>query len=209
MMRLMKAPGTALIQFATQESKDLEYPEANRAHKVYASWMSGYTPEEIAKSKGLEVEQVEKDLEYVSQSLPVRTLIAHGNDRSRILLQREQSDDFRRLMKESLEKTATDYIKEGLSPAGALREFREAVGMVEKPGTFVTLNQAFVSPGSVNSPIGSGAPRSAEDLIRKVLKRIEEQRVPPTLDTAPIDIEAEDSGEEVVETEDSIPDDND
>lgn len=205
----MKAPETALIQFQTQESKDLEYPEANRAHKVYASWMSGYTPEEIAKSKGLEIEQVEKDLEYVSESLPVRTLIAHGNDRSRILLQREQSDDFRRLMRESLEKTATDYIKEGLSPAGALREFREAVGMVEKPGTFVTLNQAFVSPGSVNSPTGSGAPRSAEDLIRRVLKRIEEQNPPPTLDTAPIDVGVEDSGEEVVETEDSIPDDND
>jgi hypothetical protein len=202
----MKAPETAIVHFESQESKELEYPNHKRAGKVYSSWMSGYTPEEIAEFEMITVKDVAADLRYITLSLPHRTVIAHNNDRSRILIQRQQSEDFQALLKRALTITADDYLAKGISPASTLREYREAVGMTEKPGAFVTFNtqQNFIGAQGNISP---GTPRCAEDVIRRVLKKIEEQRVAtPTLEATAVPVDNDDDErEEVPDTEDSIP----
>jgi len=197
----MRAPKHAVVKFETEEAKTVACVDPDRPAKIYAQWMSGFTEDEIAAFHKITPAEVTQDIMVIVESIPIRTIIAHNNDRSRIIMQREQSADFRKLMGDALKMTAKSYIDSGMSPAATLKEFREAVGMTEKPGAFLSLQQNFIQGG--NGGAGNGAPASAEDVIRRVLKRIAEQSPPPTLDE-PIDVETD-----FTETEDSIPDDDD
>lgn len=209
-MPAMKAPEMAITRLETEESRQLDYPDYKRAHDNYSTWMCGYTPEEIAEFEGMDVKEVLKDLRYVEKTLSPRASIAHGNDRLRLIQQRAEAASFSRLMKESLAVTAKEYIAQGLSPVAALKEFREAVGMTEKPGTFVTFAQQTnnFGPGpGPNKSKGDGI-KSSEDLCRMVLKQIADQELAsrPTVDTTAEVLEGE--VEETIAPEDTIPDDD-
>lgn len=149
------------------------YPNHERACRVYSQWVAGYSEEEIADFFGIQPRDVELDVQHISGILPTRTVIAHNNDRSRLLVQRQQSEEFRRLMGEALKTPANDYLSAGISPAGILKEFREAVGQVQKAEPLVQVNtqQNFVGSG----PAGSLRISSAEDVIRLVLAKQAEQ----------------------------------
>jgi hypothetical protein len=145
------------------------YPHRERADAVYSQWLVGYTPEEIANFFSIPVQDVETDVQHIRGILPTRVVLQQNNDRCRILLQREQSENFRRLMAEALKIEAKSFLVAGISPAGILKEFRESVGMVQKAESLVQIQQNFASP----SQAGGGI-RSAEDLIRSVLRSMEE-----------------------------------
>jgi hypothetical protein len=144
------------------------YPNHERACRVYSQWLAGYSEEEVAEFFGIQPRDVELDVQHIHGILPTRTVIAHNNDRSRILVQRQQSEEFRRLMGEALKTSANDYLNAGISPAGILKEFREAVGQVQKAEPLVQVNT------QINTGNGYGI-TSAEDVIRLVLARIAEQ----------------------------------
>jgi hypothetical protein len=140
----------------------IAYPDHRRAQQTYSQWMSGFGEDEIARFFEIEIEEVLRDVQHVHQILPVRTVIAHLNDRNRILIQRAEGERYRRLLSESLSTPVEDYLQAGVSPVGALKEYREAAGMVEKPGTFsVSVAQSIT--------IADGRPTSAEDVIRKIV----------------------------------------
>jgi hypothetical protein len=158
------------------------YPNHERACRVYSQWLSGYSEEEVANFFGIQPRDVELDVQHVHGILPTRTVISHNNDRARLLVQRQQSEEFRRLMGEALKTPATDYLNAGISPAGILKEYREATGMVQKAEPLLQINT------QINSNAGSGqAITSAEDAIRRVLAAMaEEQRqaaAPPASDS--------------------------
>jgi len=147
------------------------YPEHQRACRVYSQFLAGFTEEEIASFFSIPVRAVELDLQHVAGLLPSRVLVAQWNDRARLLLQRSESERYRRLMGEALSVQATDYLKAGISPASALREFREATGLVSKPEPLLQINtQANIIGG--NAGINAQGITSAEDLIRRVLDRM-------------------------------------
>ena len=145
------------------------YPNHDRACRVYSQWLAGYSEEEVADFFGIEPRDVELDVQHVHGILPTRTVIAHNNDRSRLLVQRQQSEEFRRLMGEALKTPATDYLSAGISPAGILKEYREAVGQVQKAEPLVQFNtqQNFLGSG----PAARLGITSAEDVIRMILAK--------------------------------------
>src|SRR5512135_3638374 len=119
-----------------------EYEHHARAQKTYSQWSSGYSEEEIARFFGIELEEVLRDIQHIHQVLPTRTVIAHLNDRNRLLIQRAEGERYRRMLSESLQTPVANYLEAGVSPVGAMKEFREAVGMVERPGGIsVSLSQ--------------------------------------------------------------------
>jgi hypothetical protein len=162
--------------------------------------LAGYTEEEVAKFFGIEPRDVELDVQHIHGVLATRTVIAHNNDRSRLLVQRQQSEEFRRLMGEALKTSATDYLNSGISPAGILKEFREATGMVQKAEPMV----------QVNTQINTGNTQgitSVEDLIRRVLaNRANEER---QVATAPADEESSSPTETLEEAPDTVLDGDD
>ena len=134
--------------------------------------MSGFGEHEIARFFEIEVEEVLRDVQHVHQILSVRTVIAHLNDRNRILIQRAEGERYRQLLSESLSTPVEGYLQAGVSPVGALKEYREAVGMVEKPGTFsISVAQSVT--------IADGRPTSAEDVIRKIIAMEAEKKTKP------------------------------
>ncbi len=168
-----------------------DYPDAERASTVYTHFITGYAEEEIAKfmqAVGVEcsVEDIERDIQHIQSLLPTRVLIAHQNDRNRLLIQRTEGKQYRRLLAEALAVQATNYIASGVSPTGPLKEYREAVGMQEKPGGInVHLSQQ-------NLNVGAGAASgvtSSEDLLRRVMSRMKSQALPPQ-GTEAIEVEA-------------------
>jgi hypothetical protein len=175
----------------------LEYPTHDRANLLYNMWMSGATEDEIAQFYSLTVEEVKQDLLYVKSRIPIRQIISHNNDRTRILVQREQSESFRKLIGDSLAIPAQSFLVAGISPTGVLKEYRESVGMVQKAEPLIQVNtqQNFLGGG----PSGKNGVFSAEDVIRKVLDRINQNENPPEEDSV---IEAQ-----IVTEDDQIPED--
>lgn len=152
--------------------------------------MSGYTEDEVAGFLSVDVEEVKKDLMYVNHKLTTRQVISHNNDRNRIMLQRSESESFRQMMKDSLSQPVGALLAAGISPAGILKEFREATGMVQKAEPLLQINTQINTQTTT-----SGGITSAEDVIRRVLSQIN-QETPP----APDSDEAIDA--EVVDPED-------
>jgi hypothetical protein len=189
-----------------------DYAFHERASTVYTHYISGYAEEEIVKflrAGGAEctVEDIELDIQHIQSLLPTRTLISHENDRARLLLQRSEGKKYRSLLSEALDIKAAKYISAGMSPAGALKEYREAVGMTEKPGGI----SVHVDQRSLH--VGAGAANgvsSSEDLLRRVMSKLKAQEIPPVdaieaeaTEVAPAD-EVFDDGED-----ESIPDPDD
>lgn len=135
------------------------------------------------------------DIQHIQGILPTRTVISQNNDRSRILLQRQQSEDFRRLLGQALKMDAQSFLAAGVSPAGILKEFREATGMIAKAEPMIAIQQNI----NTVSHAGGGI-RSAEDLIRSVLRNMED-------DTQLIEATAIEPEEQARKEEDTIQDD--
>ena len=128
----------------------------------------------VVSNADVTLEDIERDLREVHLAMPARALIQATNDRNRIMIQRAESEQYRAMLKDSLETPAKAYIDAGITPAGILREFREAVGMVQS-GPSVALQQQtniFDRRGSAQrDPLPQeGGITSAEDLIRKVVE---------------------------------------
>ena len=144
-----------------------DYTNHKRAQQVYSQWMAGYAEEEIARFFGIELQEVLRDIQHIHQVLPTRTVIAHLNDRNRILIQRAEQEQYRRLLADALATPVDNYLQAGVSPVGPMKEFREATGMVSKAEPLLQINaQQNIIGGTPEN--GSGI-RSAEDAIRRVL----------------------------------------
>jgi hypothetical protein len=164
--------------------------------KCYNMFIAGYAEEEVAKHMNVDIVVVERAIEHTRSCLSSRTIISHNNDRHRILLQRTESEKYRKLLGDALNTPVQDYLAAGIAPAGTLREFRQAVGMEEKPGAMninVTQNSAI----NIRSEI-----RSSEDLLRSVIKRMAEKNamdVNAPLQGPPEELPAEHSDEDTEE----------
>ena len=153
-----------------------KYEHHERAEQIYSQWMSGIPEEEIASFFQIERADVLRDVQHIQQVLPVRTVIAHLHDRNRILILRAEGDKYQGLLSQSLATPAAEFLKNGVSPTGVLKEFREATGMTEKPGSMIsitknTANFSGGAPGelSLANLGGNGRPRSFEDLLRMII----------------------------------------
>jgi len=189
---MAKSPEYSVAKLAPPEVQALAYPNHDRANDLYGYWMTGYTEDEIASFTGLDIEEVKKDLMYVNTRLSTRQIIHHNNERQRILLQRHNSEDFRRLMSESLQTPAHIMIENGMSPATILKEFREATGLVQKAEPLIQVNTAAPATGSITS---------AEDVIRRVLNQISQETPPVEAEIVDAEVERSD--------EDHVPDSED
>ena len=159
------------------------YENANRAARVYSHYMVGFDESEIAYYFSISEMEVKRDLQHVISGMSPRAVIAHNNDRNRILVQREQSAKYRKLLKDALDKPVNDWLDSGISPVGVMKEFRESVGQIDKPGGFslnLTKNTANVY-GAGNG----AAPKGVEDIIRSILA------VQPERQIAAVDIQPE------------------
>ena len=164
------------------------YLHYKRAERTYSHWLAAYSVEEIAEFFDLPIREVEADIEHVQSMLPTRTLVAQHNDRNRLLLQRAEARKYQALLSDALSRSASDYIAAGLSPAAPLKEFREAVGMIEKPGGLsISLSQHT----NVGNPAGITC---AEDVLRRVRSQLDTVK--------PIEVEPE---EEPVSGDDCKP----
>jgi hypothetical protein len=148
---------------------DCEDPKL--AAKIYNLFIGGYTEEEVSEHIGVAVKTVESAIGHMRSCLSSRTIIAHNNDRLRILVQRSESEKFRKLLGDSLSIKAEEYLRAGVSPASTLREFRQTIGLEEKPGGIafsITKNTAIIDGGNHGGACGTGF-RSFEDVVRAVL----------------------------------------
>jgi hypothetical protein len=182
---MAKTPEYALAKLAPPESNALAYPNHDRANDIYSMWMTGYTEDEISDFMSLDATEVKKDLMYVNTKLSVRQIISHNNDRERIILQRKNSESFRELMRQSLETPAAVLLAAGISPAGILKEYREATGMVQKAEPLLQINTQINQGASTPN----GGIQSAEDVIRRVLNQINsaDQENPVEIDAEVVD----------------------
>lgn len=181
----LRVPGTTAVA---------EYEHADRANQAHNQYCVGYDIDEIAAFFGVSELDIQRDLQHVRSNLSPRQVIAINNDRARIKLQREDTDRYGKIMSESLGISAMKYIEKGMSPAGPMKEFREAVGMTEKPGGLAinfTRNTAnILNPGGGVHPAnvsGRGGIKSYEDLVRMVIEQ------DPTCGLQPIDTDAHDA----------------
>ena len=193
---MAKSPEYSVAKLAPPEVQALAYPNHDRANDLYGYWMTGYTEDEIASFTGLDIEEVKKDLMYVNTRLSTRQIIHHNNERQRILLQRQNSEDFRRLMSESLQTPAHIMIENGMSPATILKEFREATGLVQKAEPLIQVNTQVN-----NAAPSTGSITSAEDVIRRVLNQISQETPPVEAEIVDAEVERSD--------EDHVPDSED
>ena len=195
-----------------------DYPEHDRAVKVYNHWISGSLPEEIVtflNKIGIEcdVTDIECDLQHVKSLHPTKVLIAHENDRNRLLLQRTEGEQYRRLISEALQLKATQYLAAGISPTGPLKEYREAVGMTEKPGGInLAINQQSLNIGGGEARQQTGI-RSSEDLLRSVMDKMDasqQNQLPSTTEVIDAEVLPEEAPSDEMPTgeedEDVIPD---
>ena len=198
-----------------------DYPEHDRAVKVYNHYISGSIPEEIVaflNKIGIDcdVTDIECDLQHIKSLHPTKVIIAHENDRNRLLLQRTEGEQYRRLIGEALKLQAVQYLAAGISPTGPLKEYREAVGMTEKPGSFnLAINQQSLNIGGGEARQQSGI-RSSEDLLRSVMDKMNaanaQNQIPPegeiiNAEATPAEEETTSADEFIYEEdEDVIPD---
>lgn len=172
----------------------LEYPHHKRAEETYSQYLSGYSEQEIGAFFGIDPAEVLKDIQHVQQVLPARTVLAHINDRNRLLILKLEGEKYRRQLSESLSISPQDYLRAGVSPVGPMKEFREAVSMTEKPGALsinFTKNTANFgggnSGGIPGANFGGRKIRCYEDLVRMIIE------TDPSCGLQPVsaDIEAE------------------
>jgi hypothetical protein len=194
-----KATGFAIIKTTPPGGKIDKYQFHDRANEVFAAWMSGATEDECSQYFGITLEDVNNDLLHVKIALPVRLIISYNNDRNRILIQRQSSEDYRKLISDSLKTPAATYLAAGVSPAGIGREFREATGLVQKAEPLI--NVQTINAG--NQTTSKSPIQSAEDIVRLVLGQINEQETPtpPTKEEEGV-IDAEFVDEDKVPEED-------
>jgi hypothetical protein len=171
-----------------------EYPHHKRAEETYSQYLSGYSEQEIGAFFGIDPAEVLKDIQHVQQVLPARTVLAHINDRNRLLILKLEGEKYRRQLSESLSISPQDYLRAGVSPVGPMKEFREAVSMTEQPGALsinFTKNTANFcggnSGGISGANFGGRKVRSYEDLVRMIIE------ADPSCGRQPVsaDIEAE------------------
>jgi hypothetical protein len=177
-----------------------QYEHYERAEKVYSQWMAGISDEEIASFFEIELADVLRDVQHTQQILPVRTVIAHLHDRNRILILKAEGDKYQKLLSQSLETPASEYIKNGVSPTSVMKEYRECTGMTEKPGSMInitknTANFGGGAPGEIPlANFGSnGRPRSFEHLLRMIVAADPSCSLSPPTDIAAKEIEAPDT----------------
>lgn len=173
--------------------KTLGYEHHKRACMVYSHWRSGYTEEEISDFMELDIDEIRKDLQHINVTLPVRRIIQDNNDRSRIMLQRQEQINYNKLLGEALQTDSAAYLQAGISPAGILKEFREAVGLTQKPQPLIQVNTQQNYLGE-ETHTGAGV-RSAEDAIRKVLAEMERDESQEVIDVEPEESESEEEKE--------------
>lgn len=180
-----KVPGTTAVA---------PYEFQNRAMRVNAQWCVGYDEEEIAAFFKITEIDVKADLQYVHGNMTSRQMIAMRNDRMRIKIQREETADYHHILKESLTINAKDYLAAGMSPVPAMKEFREAVSMTEKPGglaiSFTKNTANFGVPGAGIHPAnisGRNGIRSYEDLVRMIIQE------DPSCGLQPIDVDTQEA----------------
>ena len=177
------------------------------ASRIYAQWMVGYEYEEIAAFFGITEIEVASQLQSIKENLTPRQVIAQNNDRERILLQRDNAQKYRRIVNDSLTMTAAEYIRAGISPVGPMKEYREAVGMTERPGGFaINFNKNtanFPLPGNIHPAniSGRGGVRSFEELVRLIIAEDPSCGLQPVMDAEAHEILTPDQ-----ETLDSIDD---
>jgi|GEM_PF-2127350 hypothetical protein len=165
------------VPFNLKRSAVEDYPFHDRAVMVYNQYISGFTEEEIVvflnrSGEECDLTDIECDLQHIKSLHPTRALIAHENDRNRLLLQRTEGKQYRRLLGESLSIEAKQFLAAGINPTATLKEFREAVGMTEKPGSFqVNVNQQSLNIGGGEARQQTGI-RSSEDLLRAVMDKM-------------------------------------
>ena len=110
---------------------DGEYLFHGRACRLYASWIRGYSAEDLARLHKIGVEEVRADIQHVEASLPDKTVAAHRDGRNKILNAQADGEKRRQFLVQNLSKSAETLIQEGINPAEVLRAYREAVGMVK------------------------------------------------------------------------------
>ena len=161
------------------------YDNAKRAARVYSHWLTGFTEPEIAYFFSISEMEVKRDLQHIISGMSPRAVIAHNNDRARILIQREQSDQYRKMLKDALQKPVDDWLDAGISPVGVMREYRESVSMQDKPGGF-NVNLTKNTANLYGAGGGSGTViRGVEDIIRGILQAQPERQI------AAVDIQPE------------------
>jgi hypothetical protein len=160
--------------------------------KCYNMFIGGYSEEEVAAHFEIPVQMVERAIQHTRSCLSGRTIIAHNNDRLRILVQRTESEKYRKLLGDALSIKAEDFLKAGIAPTGTLKEFRQCVGLEEKPGgigvniTHNTANFSGATGGIHPANLGGGwRPRSFEDLLRAIIQ------ADPSCSLTPIDVDAQ------------------
>jgi hypothetical protein len=172
--------------------RQADYEFADRAIQVHSHWVVGYDEPEIAAFFHLTELEVAQDLQWVRSRMTPRQINVMDNDRDRIKLHRVHSREYSRLLEESLKTTAKEYIAAGMSPVGPMKEYRQAVGMEEKPGGLAisfnnTKNTAnIIAPSSGVSPAnlgGGGKIRSFEDLVRSIIAADPSCGLQPVIDT--------------------------
>jgi hypothetical protein len=153
-----------------------EYEHHSRAQQVYSQWMSGTPESDIAGFFGITEIDVLRDIQHIQQVLPVRTVISHLHDRNRVLILKAEGKQYQELLHQSLNTPAAEFIKNGVSPTSVMKEYREATGMVEKPGSMISITKNTANfgggpPGEI--PLanfgGNGRPRSFEELLRMII----------------------------------------
>jgi hypothetical protein len=155
-----------------------EYPHRKRAEEVYSQWLSGFDEREIAAFFEIDVLDVMKDIQYVQQHLSQRSVLAHVNDRNRLMIQKLEGHKYHQKLSEVLSIPAKVYLQAGINPVAPLKEYRESVSMTERPGALsvnFTKNTANIGIGSTWGGIpaanlgGSGKIRCYEDLLRMII----------------------------------------
>jgi hypothetical protein len=197
----LKIPGTTSV--APYEFED-------RAYQVNNQWSVGYDIDEIAAFFKITEIEAKVDLQWVHGRMSPRQVISLQNDRDRIKLQKRNTNHYGRILEESLVITAKDYIAKGMSPVPAMKEYREAVSMTEKPGgiaiSFTKNTQNNMVPGGgVHSANISGRNgiKSYEDLVRLVIES------DPTCGLQPIIEDDDDQGVAPVSIADVVGEDED
>lgn len=173
-----------------------DYEFAERAAEAHALYCNGYEIEEIAAIYEVSEADIQKDLAHIHKNLTSRQTISMNNDRQRIMIQKTNFKKYKRILDESLTITAQNYLAAGLSPVPAMKEFREAVSMTEKPGglsisfTKNTANIGMPNPVGGIHPANLGGRRSGirsyEDLVRMIIQE------DPSCGLQPIDADAQD-----------------
>ena len=167
-----------------------DYPEIERANKCLSYWMAGYDELEISALLEISEIDVTRDLAYLKTQMSTRQNIAIANDRQRILIQKQEAANYSAMLRGALTKGVDGWLAAGLSPVPAMKEYRQAVGLEEKPGgvainltkqsaTFIG-NAGQIPPQNLG---GHGKITCFEDLVRMIIKADPSCGLQPVIDT--------------------------